>query len=53
MSHTADPSLRARFDGNAGQWRIAEGHLQGGARRNAEDFVLEAEVPRTEQLFGS
>jgi beta-glucosidase len=49
---TADPRLLARFDGTAGQWRIAAGACEVALGRNAADFVLTAEVPMTEMLFG-
>jgi beta-glucosidase len=50
---TADPRLLARFDGNAGQWQIAEGTHKVALGKNAEEFVLEAEVLMAERLFGS
>ena len=52
LSLTADPRFLARFDSNAGQWRIAEGPHKVALGKNAEDFVLEAEVSLTERLFG-
>jgi beta-glucosidase len=53
VSVTADPRLLARFDGDAGQWRIAEGTYKVALGESAEDFVIEAEVPMAERLFGN
>lgn len=49
---TADPRLLVRFDGNAGQWRIAAGTYQIALGKSADAFVLTAEVPLRSQLFG-
>ena len=52
LSITADARLLARFDGDAGQWRIAAGTYQVALGKSAEDYVLAAEVTLTERLFG-
>jgi beta-glucosidase len=49
---TADPRLLARFDGKAGQWRIAEGTYRVALGSSAEDFALTAETPLAARLFG-
>jgi beta-glucosidase len=49
---TADPRLLARFDGTAGQWRIAEGTHQVALARTANEPVLTAEATLKEALFG-
>jgi beta-glucosidase len=53
VSLTADPRLLARFDGDAGQWRITEGIHTVAVARNANDFVLEAQAAMAGRLFGS
>ena len=53
MTVTADPRLLARFDGEAGQWRIAEGTHRVALDKSAEDFVLTAETPLKSRLFGN
>jgi beta-glucosidase len=50
---TADRRLLARFDGDAGQWRVTEGTYEIAVGRNADDLVLKAEAPLNAQLFGS
>jgi beta-glucosidase len=45
--------LLARFDGDAGQWRVTEGTYEIAVGRNADDLVLKAEAPLNAQLFGS
>jgi beta-glucosidase len=50
---TADPRLLARFDGNAGRWRIAEGSYRIALGRSAEDLVLSADVQLAVRLFGT
>jgi beta-glucosidase len=50
---TADPRLLARFDGTAGQWRIAEGTHQVALARSVNDPVLTAEATLKEALFGN
>lgn len=52
VSLTADPRLLARFDGTAGQWRIAEGSYRVAAGANAGDLRLHAETTLTARLFG-
>ena len=49
---TADPRLLARFDGTAGQWRIAAGPHRVALGRSAGDLVLTAEAPLTARVFG-
>lgn len=49
---TADPRLLARFDGDANQWRIAEGTYQFALAKSAEDLVLKADVSIGGRLFG-
>ncbi|HEX8032293.1 MAG TPA: beta-glucosidase [Ktedonobacterales bacterium] len=53
VSVTADPRLLARFDGNAGQWRIAEGTYTVALARAADDFALTGNVPLSARLFGA
>jgi beta-glucosidase len=48
----ADPRLLARFDGKAGQWRIASGAHRVAFGRSAGDLVLTAEAPLTARVFG-
>lgn len=50
---TADPRLLARYDGDAGQWRIDEGSYRIALGTAADDLTLTAEVPLTERRFGS
>jgi beta-glucosidase len=49
---TMDPRLLARFDGDAGQWRIAEGAHSFALARSATDLVLTDEVSLSGRLFG-
>jgi beta-glucosidase len=49
---TADPRLLARFDGEAGQWRIAEGTHRVALGKSAEDLVLTADATLAALLFG-
>lgn len=49
---TADPRLLARFDGEAGQWHIAEGTYRIAVARAADDHVLAGDAGVKEQLFG-
>ena len=53
MSVTADPRLLARFDGAAGQWRIAAGTYTVAVGTSAEALVLETAVPLGDRQFGS
>jgi beta-glucosidase len=50
---TADPRLLARFDGDAGQWRIAAGIYRVGLGKAADAIELNAEATLDEALFGS
>jgi beta-glucosidase len=50
---TADPRLLARFDGEAGQWRIAAGPHRVALGRSAGDLVSTAEAPLTARVFGT
>jgi beta-glucosidase len=50
---TADPRLLARFDGKAGQWRIAKGSYRVALGKSANDFALTAAAPLEARLFGS
>jgi beta-glucosidase len=50
---TADPRLLARFDGAAGQWRIAAGTYRVALGKSAGDLVLTSEVSLAARLFGS
>jgi beta-glucosidase len=49
---TADPRLLARYDGDAGQWRIAEGTYRIALGKAADDVVLSADTQLTARLFG-
>jgi beta-glucosidase len=48
----ADPRLLARFDGKAGQWRIAAGAYKVALGKSAEDFTQTAEANLSARLFG-
>jgi beta-glucosidase len=50
---TADARLLARYDGDAGQWHIAEGAYRVAVGRAADDLVLSAEAPLPERRFGA
>jgi beta-glucosidase len=50
---TADPRLLARFDGDAGQWRITEGTYTVALGRSATDLVFEGHAQIAAQLFGT
>lgn len=52
VSITADPRLVARYDGGAGQWRIADGMHEIAVGRAADDIVLAATAELTGRLFG-
>jgi beta-glucosidase len=47
-----DPRLLARFDGQAGRWRIAPGRYRIVLGKSAEDPVLNAEVQLPMRVFG-
>jgi beta-glucosidase len=49
---TADPRLLARFDGDAGQWRIEEGESVVALGRAADDLPLTSEASLNGRLFG-
>jgi beta-glucosidase len=49
---TADPRLLARFDGDAGRWRITEGTYRIALGKAADDFLLTADATLTGRLFG-
>jgi beta-glucosidase len=53
ISLSADPRLLARFDSDAGQWRIADGTHTVGLATNAEKIVLDAHASLAGRLFGS
>jgi beta-glucosidase len=53
VSVTADRRLLARFDGEAGQWRLEGGAHKVAVGRAADDVVLTAEAELDEGLFGS
>jgi beta-glucosidase len=48
----ADPRLLARFDGDAGQWRIAEGTYHIALGKSAGDLTLTSELKLAGRLFG-
>jgi len=50
---TADPRLLARFDGNAGCWRIAAGRYRVALVKSVEDLQLTADVQLAMRLFGT
>lgn len=52
LSLPADPRLLARFDGDAGRWRIAEGTYTVVVGKSAEEIVLEADVALSGRDFG-
>lgn len=52
VSVEVDPRLLARFDGTAGQWRIAEGSYRVALGASAGDLRLRAEITLTARLFG-
>ena len=50
---TADPRLLARYDTDAGQWRVAAGIHRLAVGRAADDLVLTGEAQLAERGFGS
>jgi beta-glucosidase len=50
---TADPRLLARFDSDAGQWRVTEGTYTIAVGKAADDHVLSAQTTLAGRLFGS
>jgi beta-glucosidase len=53
VSLTADARLLARFDGDAGQWRIHEGTYEVALGKAADNLVLTGETQLEQALFGS
>jgi beta-glucosidase len=53
VSIIADPRLLARFDGDAGQWRISVGVHAIALGKAADDLVLTGKAELQERLFGS
>jgi beta-glucosidase len=49
---TADPRVFAKFDGKAGQWRVAAGPHRIALGRSASDLVLNAEASLNGRAFG-
>jgi beta-glucosidase len=52
LTLTAEPRLLARYDGDAGQWRIAGGAYEIALGRAADDLVQRVETSLSEKLFG-
>ena len=50
---TVDPRLLARFDANAGRWRIAQGTYQIVLGKSATDYVSTATATLPSQTFGN
>jgi beta-glucosidase len=48
----ADPRLLARFDTQAGRWRITKGAYQIALGKSAGDLLLTAQAQLSAQLFG-
>jgi beta-glucosidase len=48
----ADPRLLARFDGQAGRWRIVAGNYRVALGKSANHPVLNAEVQLPMRVFG-
>ena len=48
----ADPRLLARFDTQAGRWRITQGVYKLALGESAGDLVLMAQAQLAPQLFG-
>jgi beta-glucosidase len=53
VTMTADPRLLARYDGDAGQWHLAEGVYRVALGRSANDLDLAAEALMKGRRFGS
>lgn len=49
---TADPRLRARYDGNAGQWHLADGVYKVAVGKAADALELAAEARVEDRRFG-
>jgi beta-glucosidase len=52
LTLTADPRLLARFDIQAGRWRITKGTYQIALGKSAGDLLLTAQTQLSAQLFG-
>ena len=52
VTMTADPRLLARFDGEAGQWRITAGTYTAAVGKAADAMTLTGEAQLAERLFG-
>jgi beta-glucosidase len=48
----ADPRLVARFDGAAGQWRVAAGTYGVALGKSADELVAAADVRLRGRVFG-
>lgn len=53
VTMTADPRLLARFDANAGRWRLSKGTYRVALAKNADAFVQKADVTLGSRLFGN
>jgi beta-glucosidase len=53
VSVTADSRLLARFDADAGRWRIAKGTYRVALGKAADAFVLQDSAPLSARLFGN
>jgi len=51
-SRAADPRLLAKFDGKAGQWRLASGTYRVALGKSARELVSTVDVALTGHLFG-
>jgi len=52
VTMTADPRLLARFDGNAGRWRIAGGTHHVAVGRSAAELVVAGTARLSARQFG-
>jgi beta-glucosidase len=52
VSVSADPRLLGRFDGDAGEWRIAAGEYTVGLAKSAAQIVATAQVEMAGRRFG-
>jgi beta-glucosidase len=52
VTMTADPRLLARFDGEAGQWRITAGTYTAAVGKAADAIAFTGEAQLAERLFG-
>jgi beta-glucosidase len=53
LTVTADPRLLARFDSDAGRWRITEGTYRIALGKTADDHVLGGETELAGRAFGN